>query len=46
MHKNQQMPQLLPCDKDNRFQKWRWTYKFDYNYNWEKPANGSSEGLR
>jgi hypothetical protein len=39
VHKDQQMPQMLPCGVDNPFQKWRWTYKFEFNYNWEKPAN-------
>jgi polypeptide N-acetylgalactosaminyltransferase len=37
VHHNQQMPQMLDCQRDNRFQKWRWTYKFDFGYNWENP---------
>lgn len=37
VHYYKQMPQALPCEPGNWFQKWRWTYKFDYDYNWEKP---------
>jgi polypeptide N-acetylgalactosaminyltransferase len=38
MHYREQMPQLLPCERDNIFQKWRWTYVFDFNYDWENPS--------
>ncbi|ELU15388.1 hypothetical protein CAPTEDRAFT_224548 [Capitella teleta] len=38
MHYREQMPQLLPCEDDNTFQQWRWTYVFDFNYNWENPS--------
>lgn len=42
MHKGQQMPQMMPCDNNSRFQKWRWTYKFDYTYKWDKLKNASA----
>ena len=35
VHNQEQMPQLIECHADDRFQKWRWTYKFDFNYDWE-----------
>ena len=37
VHYKKQMPQLLECDEDSEFQKWRWTYVFDFNYDWDSP---------
>ncbi|ESN97851.1 hypothetical protein HELRODRAFT_85110 [Helobdella robusta] len=35
IHYGKQMPQLLPCNTNDRFQKWRWTYKFNFTYDWD-----------
>ena len=32
VHKKDQMPQMLACEDDNRFQHWRFSYKFDFTY--------------
>lgn len=36
VHHNKQMPQLLECQQNNRFQMWRWTYMFNFNYDWDR----------
>lgn len=30
VHKREQMPQAAPCEEDNMFQFWAFTYRFDY----------------
>lgn len=40
VHYGDQMPQLMPCQENDLFQKWRWTYKFDFNYDWDNFSTG------
>lgn len=38
IHHHEQMPQLGPCDEDNDFQIWAFSYHFDFNHTSSKFA--------
>ena len=39
VHYRKQMPQITDCNRNDKFQQWRWTYRFSWDYKWEPPEN-------